>query len=421
MKSEILFNKAKKVLVGGVNSPVRSFGGVGGCPRFISRAKESKIWDADSKSYIDFVSSWGAIVLGHANPQVNSVVKKALGLGTSYGSCHEREIELAHLLKEAFPKTIEKVRLANSGTEATMTALRLARAATKRDVIVKFAGAYHGHHESLLVSAGSGLMTQGIPSSDGVPKSWASTTLVLPYNDIPSLKEAFKLKGHEIAAVIVEPIACNMGVVLPQEGFLKSLRELTKRYGALLVFDEVITGFRLKWGGFSEEFLPDLVCLGKVIGGGFPIGAVAGKAEFMDLLAPLGSVYHAGTLSGNPIATSAGIAVLRALKKTNPYPRIERLTKKLTQSIRDLAKEKGIPLIINGIGGLFTVFFTSGPVNDYESAKKTDTKEFARFFHNLLERGVYFPPSNFEACFVSAAHTEKDLDKTFDAISKALG
>jgi len=399
---------------------VRSFNSVGECPRFIARAKGSKMWDVDGRDYIDLVSSWGAIILGHADPEVTTAVKNALNLGTSYGACHEREIELADLIKKAFPEIIDKVRMCNSGTEATMTALRLARGATGRDCVVKFAGGYHGHHESLLVSAGSGLMTQGIASSDGVPKAWAEKTIVLPYNDIKAAEEVFSSRGGEIAAVIVEPVACNMGVVLPKEGFLSGLRDLTKRHGAILIFDEVITGFRLRWGGISQDFKPDLICLGKIVGGGFPIGAVAGGAAIMDLLAPLGNVYQAGTLSGNPIAVTAGITVLKALKRRNPYPRMEKLAQKLTRAIGDFCKQKEMPLTINQIGGLFTLFFTGCPVIDYESAKKTDTKQFSKFFHKLLEAGVYFPPSNFEACFVSAAHTERDMEETLQAVSQAI-
>ena len=420
MQSKILFEKAKKVLVGGVNSPVRSFNSVGESPRFIARAKGPRMWDVDDKEYIDYVCSWGAIILGHADPEVTIAVKNALNLGTSYGACHEREIELAELIKRAFPKIIEKVRLCNSGTEATMTALRLARGKTKRDCVVKFAGGYHGHHESLLVSAGSGLMTQGIPSSSGVPKVWAEKTIVLPYSDVHAAEEIFNLRGKEIAAVIVEPVACNMGVVLPKEGFLQSLRRLTKENGSVLIFDEVITGFRLRWGGLSQDVQPDLICLGKIIGGGFPIGAVAGKASIMDLLAPLGDVYHAGTLSGNPIAVTAGITVLKALKRRNPYQRMEKFVQNLTKSTRDFCEQKGIPMTINQSGSLFTLFFSDQSVVDCESAKKTDTKKFAKFFHNLLKRGVYFPPSNFEACFLSAAHTEWDLEQTFKAICKAI-
>lgn len=418
--SKNLFKEARQVLVGGVNSPVRSFAGVGGTPRFVAKAKGPYLWDEDGKRYIDYVGSWGAIILGHAFKAVGQAVEHAAALGTSYGACHKSEIHLASLIKSAFPKSIDLLRFTNSGTEAAMTALRLARAAAGREHIVKFAGGYHGHHESFLVAAGSGALTLGVPNSRGVPKSWAQTTMVLPYNDIGAIRRAFSAYGRKIAAVIVEPVACNMGVVPPLPGFLETLRRVTKDYGSLLIFDEVITGFRFHWGGFADHYGADLVCLGKIIGGGFPVGAVGGKKAVMELLAPMGDVYHAGTLSGNPVAMAAGAAVLKALKRLNPYPAMEQKARYLVQGLQQAAKAGNIALTINQKGGLFTAFFTAKSVVHYKSAQATDTKRFSRFFNKLLDRGVYFPPSNFEACFMSVAHSEQDVEKTLKALSAGV-
>ncbi len=420
VRSQKLFQKSRLNLVGGVNSPVRSFSSVGIDPVFIDRAKGAYLWDVDGNKYVDFVQSWGAIILGHADAEVQKAAIAALKKGASFGACHEAEARLAGLVKEAFPKTAQLVRFANSGTEATMTALRLARGVTGKNYIVKFAGGYHGHHESLLVAAGSGLMTAGVPSSKGVPEEWAKTTLVLPYNDIRALGDIFARRGPQIAAVIVEPVACNMGVVPPSKEFLRALRQVTKTYGTLLICDEVITGFRMKWGGYADGMDADLVTLGKIIGGGFPVGALAGKKEIMEQLAPLGGVYHAGTLSGNPVAMAAGIAVLSALKRMNPYLRMEMSAKTLADESLRLAADKGVPLTVNRVGGLLTLFFTRTPVMDYETVKHTDVNRFKDFFVAMLERGIYLPPSNFEAWFVGAAHTQVDLDKTLSAIKAAL-
>lgn len=414
LKSDRLFERAKNILVGGVNSPVRSFQSVGMSPPFIAKAKGPYLWDEDGNRYLDLVQSWGALILGHAHPQVLSAARRALALGTSFGACHQKEMELAELISDAFGKIAERVRLMSSGTEATMTALRIARGATGRDLIIKFAGCYHGHHDSLLAGAGSGALTLGIPASLGVPAAWAGQTLVLPYNSPAAVSQAFQRYGPQIAGVIVEPVACNMGLVLPQPGFLKILRKLTRSQGSVLIFDEVITGFRLKWGGLAGEFDADLVCLGKIIGGGFPMGAVAGRKELMNLLAPLGGVYHAGTLSGNPVGTAAGLAALQTLKKNQPYADLEAKTKKLAAAL----PSKGTTVVQTG--SLLTIFFTKTPVTDYESAKTTDTQRFSRFFSRLLESGIYWPPSNFEACFISTAHTQRHLDALTKKVTKAL-
>lgn len=408
------FDRAQKVLVGGVNSPVRSFSSVGGTPPFIARAQGPYLWDEDGNRYIDLVQSWGAMILGHGHPEVLAAARRALNSGTSFGACHRKEIELAEMICEAFPKTSERVRFMSSGTEATMTALRIARGATGRELVIKFSGCYHGHHDSLLAAAGSGVLTLGIPTSQGVPASWTKSTLVLPYNSPEAVSKTFARQGNKIAAVIVEPVACNMGLTLPQKGFLKTLRAITKRHGAVLIFDEVITGFRLKWGGVSDDYGADLVCLGKIIGGGFPMGAVAGKKELMNLLSPLGGVYHAGTLSGNPVAAAAGLATLHVLKRDRPYNELEVRTKKLAASL------KGKNITVTQLGGLLTIFFTPTPVTDYESAKTTDTKRFARFFNHLLKAGIYWPPSNFEACFFSTAHSSSHLKILTETIAEAL-
>ena len=413
-RSARYFNRAKSILVGGVNSPVRSFSSVGGTPPFIARAKGPYLWDEDGNRYIDLVQSWGAMILGHGHPEVIEAARNALKNGTSYGACHKNEFRLAELIREAFPKTAERVRLMSSGTEATMTALRIARGATGRDIVIKFAGCYHGHHDSLLAAAGSGVLTLGIPSSLGVPAAWTQSTIVLPYNSPAAVIETFARYGGKIAAIIVEPVACNMGLVLPSEKFLKTLRTVTRRHGAILIFDEVITGFRLKWGGLSDDYNADLVCLGKIIGGGFPVGAVAGKKDLMNCLAPLGGVYHAGTLSGNPVAVSAGMATLGVLKKELPYGELDARTKKLAAQIQN----KNIRAVQHG--SLLTIFFSVAEITDYESAKTTNTKQFAKFFTRLLKAGVYWPPSNFEACFISAAHSPSTLKTVAEAAVEAV-
>ncbi len=420
-RSESLFKRAQKVLVGGVNSPVRAFKSVGGIPRFVIRGRGSKIWDVDGNRCIDYCLSWGPLILGHARPEIVRAAQKAAALGTSFGIPTEKEIELAELIREAFPN-VQKLRLTNSGTEAVMTALRLARAVTRRDMIVKFSGAYHGHSDSLLVQAGSGLTTLGRPDSAGVPKVFAETTLSIPYNDVLVAQKTFQKWGNKIAAVIVEPVAGNMGVVCPEKYFLESLRKLTKQYGGLLIFDEVITGFRFGFCGAQKIFgiTPDLTCLGKIAGGGFPLAALGGRREIMDYLAPEGPVYQGGTLSGNPVAVSAAIAVLKLLKKENPYPALRQNARKLADGLREEFSRAKVSACVNFFESMGTVFFANGPVRDYDSAKKCDTKKYARFFHSLLDAGVYFPPAQFEACFLSSAHTREDISKTLKAASKAL-
>ncbi len=420
-KSRRLFKRAQKVLVGGVNSPVRAFKSVGGVPRFLSRAQGSKIWDVDGNEYIDYCLSWGPLILGHARKEVLNAAALALKQGSTFGIPTETEIELAEVLKKAIP-SLERLRLTSSGTEAVMSALRLARAATGRDFIVKFTGAYHGHADSLLVQAGSGLTSLGRPDSLGVPKSFAQTTLSLPYNNIPAVKEAFKKWGGKIAAVIVEPVSGNMGTVVPEKGFLESLRDLTQKHGALLIFDEVITGFRFGFCGAQKLFgiSPDLTCLGKIAGGGFPLAAFGGKKGVMNLLAPLGPVYQGGTLSGNPVAARAALELLSLLKKENPYPDLNRKTDELVAGICQEARKAGVSVQVNSFGPMFTVFFSQQPVRDYSSAKKSDAKKYAAFFHALLDEGVYFPPSQFEACFLSSAHSDSDIRKTLAAVGRAF-
>lgn len=398
--SQRLFLQAQEVLAGGVNSPVRAFKSVGGTPLFIQSAKGAAIRDADGSRYIDFVGSWGPMILGHSHSKVVAAIKAQAAKGTSFGAPTELETEMAELVCSAFP-SIEKVRFVSSGTEAAMTALRLARARTGRDKIVKFSGCYHGHSDALLVKAGSGAATLGIPDSAGVTHGVSADTLALPYNDIAAAENLFEDMGDSIAAVIVEPVAANMGLVPPKPGFLKGLKNLTSRYGAVLIFDEVITGFRLEFGGAQTVFgiTPDLTCLGKIIGGGLPVGAVGGRRDIMDLLAPLGPVYQAGTLSGNPLAMAAGLATLKELKRTRPYSILKRRTEKLVA---------GLPARVSQMGSLFTIFFD-------------DERKYPKFFHALLEEGVYFPPSQFEVCFVSAAHGDAVLEKARRAIIKSLG
>lgn len=421
MGSEALFQEALRFIPGGVNSPVRAFKAVGGVPLFISRGKGSRVWDVDGREYIDYVGSWGPLILGHAHPRVVEALKEQVMWGTTFGAPTVWELELCKLLVEAIP-SVEKVRLTNSGTEATMSAIRLARAFTGKKKVLKFEGCYHGHVDGLLVRAGSGAMTFGVPDSPGVPEEYAGLTIVAPYNDLEAVEEAFRTHGGEIACVIVEPVAGNMGVVLPEKGFLEGLREICSREGALLVFDEVITGFRLGWSGAQGLFsvMPDLTCLGKVIGGGLPIGAFGGRAEVMDLLSPSGPVYQAGTLSGNPLSVRAGLETLRVLKETMPYEDLEVLGKRLAVELQGLFSEKGIQVTINQIGSMLTVFFTEEPVKDFKSAQKSDTKLFSAFFHALLKKGVYIPPSQFESWFLSLAHTEDDISFTLDRVREAL-
>ncbi|WP_027719419.1 glutamate-1-semialdehyde 2,1-aminomutase [Desulfovirgula thermocuniculi] len=420
-KSRELYARALRYLPGGVNSPVRAFKAVGGQPLFISRGRGAYIYDADGNEYIDYVCSWGPLILGHAHPEVVEELEACLKDGTSFGAPTEREVELAREIVEAMP-AVEVVRLVNSGTEATMSALRLARAYTGRSKIVKFEGCYHGHADFLLIKAGSGALTLGVPSSPGVPPAAASLTIVAPFNDLGAVEEIFAREGHDIAAVIVEPVPGNMGVVLPREGFLEGLREITRRYGALLIFDEVITGFRLAYGGAQAVYrvAPDLTCLGKIIGGGLPVGAYGGRKEIMDLVAPAGPVYQAGTLSGNPLAVTAGLATLRVLRRPDTYAELERKAALLHRGLLEAAREAGVEVIINRAASMLTVFFTGREVVDYTSACTSNTSRFAAFFWSMLNRGIYLPCSQFEAIFLSLAHTEEHIERTVEAAREAF-
>ncbi len=420
-RSHNYFKKAKKLMPGGVNSPVRSFSAVGGAPVFISKAKGPYLYDEDGNRYIDFVASWGPLILGHSHPNVVKALKEASVLGTSYGAPCKAEIELAGIVTGSF-KSIDLVRMTNSGTEATMSTVRLARGYTGRDYIVKFEGCYHGHADYLLVKAGSGATTFGHPSSPGVPKSFTSKTLLAKYNDIDSVKKLFNKYGDKIAAIILEPVAGNMGVVTPGKGFLKGLRSITRKHKSLLIFDEVITGFRLGKGGAQQLFgvYPDITCLGKIIGGGLPVGAYGGKKAIMKHIAPEGPVYQAGTLSGNPLAMAAGIATLKELAGASVYNKLEKTTVNFVAEIREIIKKQGINATINQIGSMFTIFFNSGKVADYETALSSETKIFSRFFKNLLSAGIMFPPSQFESVFISTAHTDKELNFALNSIHKAL-
>ena len=421
-RSAALFEEAQRHLPGGVNSPVRAFRGVGGTPRFIDRASGARVWDADGNEYLDYVASWGPLVAGHAHPEVVQAIQAAAERGTSYGAPCEAEVRLAALVKDAFP-SINLVRFVSSGTEATMSALRLARAATGRELIVKFDGGYHGHADGLLVQAGSGVLTLGAPDSPGVPAATAAQTVSLPYNDVAAVEALFGARGGEIAAVIVEPVPGNMGVVPAAGGFLETLRRRCTVAGALLIFDEVITGFRVAWGGAQAltGVTPDLTCLGKIVGGGLPVGAYGGRRDLMERMAPLGPVYQAGTLSGNPLAMAAGIATLELLRRPGAYETLGRLGARLEAGIAAAARGAHVPFTSNRVGSMLTGFFCAGPVTDYVSAKRADTARYARFFHALLERGVYFAPSQFEAAFVSLAHTEAEIDRTVEAVGEAFG
>lgn len=406
---------------GGVNSPVRSFNAVTGTPVFISRAKGAYLYDEDGNKYIDYMSSWGPMIHGHADPDVVKAVKQAASRGTSYGAPCADEISLAKLITRSF-KSIDKVRMTSSGTEATMSAVRLARAYTGRDYIVKFEGCYHGHADFLLVKAGSGATTFGSPSSPGVPKAFTDKTLLAKYNDLYSVEKLFKRYGTKIAAVILEPVAGNMGVVTPEPGFLEGLKKLTLSTGSLLIFDEVITGFRLSPGGAQDAYgvSADLTCLGKIIGGGLPVGAFGGRKKIMDMIAPVGPVYQAGTLSGNPLAMAAGFTSLTKLNKKSNYNKLRNLTETLVEGVRDAVKKSGVSATVNSTQSMFTLFFTDTPPRDYESALRSNTKKYSKFFDNLLKAGIMFPPSQFEAVFVSLAHTEKDINKTIDAVYESL-
>ncbi len=420
MDMNSLFIKAQKLIPGGVNSPVRAFRSVGGIPRFIREAAGAKVIDAEGREYIDYVASWGPMILGHSHPKVVAAIREAAGRGTSYGAPTEREIEMADKIVAAFP-SIEMVRMVSSGTEATMTAIRLARGYTGREMIIKFTGCYHGHADSLLVKAGSGVATLGIPGSPGIPRRLAELTLSLPYNDIEAVRDAVRRFGGELACIIVEPVAGNMGVVPPRPGFLEALREITREQGILLIFDEVITGFRVAYGGWQNlvSLTPDLTCLGKIIGGGLPVGALGGRREIMEHLAPTGPVYQAGTLSGNPLAMAAGIATLEILKGKS-YTDLEKMTESLCSGYKDLFARKGIPVRINRVGSMFTLFFTEEEVTDFASASLSDTERFGRFFQGMLKEAIYLAPAQFEAGFVSFAHTDEDISRTLDACGKVL-
>ena len=420
-KSIELYRRAIGMIPGGVNSPVRAFKAIGIPPTFIERAKGSKIWDVDGNEYIDYVGSWGPMILGHAHPKIVAALKMITTKGTSFGAPTPLEVELAIKVKKAFP-SMELVRMVSSGTEAVMSAIRVARGYTGRDKILKFEGCYHGHGDSLLVKAGSGATTLGIPDSLGIPGDLAKHTLTALYNDLESVKVLVRQYPGEIACIIVEPIAGNMGVVLPERGFLEGLRKICDEEGMILLFDEVITGFRVAYGGAQELYgiKADLTCLGKIIGGGLPVGAYGGKEMIMERVAPLGGVYQAGTLSGNPLAMTAGIETLELLKSKKIYQDLERKTSYLIENISISAEEKGIPLSINHTKGMFTLFFAEGPVKDYRTAKMSDTSRFAKFFIEMMEQGIYLPPSQFEACFISLAHTQKDLDKTIQACDNAF-
>ncbi|MDI9570749.1 MAG: glutamate-1-semialdehyde 2,1-aminomutase [Pseudomonadota bacterium] len=420
--SETLFARAAELIPGGVNSPVRAFQAVGGAPVFMNAGRGARIYDVDGNEYIDYVMSWGPLILGHAHPTVVAAISAQAEKGTGFGAPTSLEVELAGTIIEAFPG-MEMVRMMSSGTEAVMTAVRLARAFTGRDRIVKFAGCYHGHSDALLARAGSGVATLGLPDSPGVPGRLAELTTTLPYNDPGAVAALFAKHGPEIAAVIVEPAAGNMGVVPPRPGFLSRLRELTKAHGALLIFDEVITGFRLAWGGYpgGRDIDPDLTCLGKIIGGGLPVGAVGGKRAVMEQLAPLGPVYQAGTLSGNPLAMAAGLTTLAILRENiEGYELLKRYSLSLCEELKGLFGRKGIPVTINRIGSMFTIFFTAGDVCDLETARRSDTELFARFFRGMLINGINPPPSQFEAWFVSLAHDLLDAEKTLDACARTL-
>ncbi len=419
-ESTRLFHRARRVLPGGVNSPVRAFGAVGGRPPFIERARGARLYDVDGRSYVDYVMSWGPLIHGHAPPELIRALRSAAGRGTSFGAPTAREVELGRLVRRLVP-SIERVRFVNSGTEATMSAVRVARAATGRERIVKFAGCYHGHGDAFLVQAGSGATTLGTPTSPGVPPATAADTLIAGYNDVESVDRLCRAHRDSIAAVIVEPIAGNMGVVPPADGFLDGLRGLCDEHGAVLIFDEVISGFRASRGGAQAVYgvLPDLTCLGKIIGGGLPVGAYGGRADLMERVAPAGPVYQAGTLSGNPLAMTAGIWALSRLSAPL-YRGLDKLGRRLAEGLREAAREAGVALTVNTAGSVLTPFFSAGPVTDYASATAADAERYAAFFRGMLRRGVYPPPSQFEGWFLSAAHTERDVDRTVRAARGAL-
>ncbi|HPC62019.1 MAG TPA: glutamate-1-semialdehyde 2,1-aminomutase [Verrucomicrobiota bacterium] len=420
-QSDALFAEALNYIPGGVNSPVRAFRAVGGRPFFVNRARGAHVWDVDGNEYVDYVGTWGPAILGHAHPAIIKAVQTAAENGTSFGIPNPLEVTMAKLICERVP-SVRKVRLCNSGTEATMSAIRLARGFTRRDKIIKFDGCYHGHADSLLVRAGSGALTFGHPDSAGVPASFTQHTIVLPYNDTEAVRAAFAANPGQIAGIILEPVPGNAGLYLPKPGYLEALREITHAHGALLIFDEVMTGFRLARGGAQERFgiQPDLSCFGKVIGGGLPVGAFGGRAEIMDCLAPLGPVYQAGTLSGNPVAMAAGIAALEQLGKGDAYARLESLGAALEAGLTEAARAAGIPVRFNRCGSMFCAYFTAQPVWNLAEAMTSDRERFKRYFHGMLEQGVYLAPSQFEAGFLSTAHSEQDIEKTVRAAARVL-
>jgi glutamate-1-semialdehyde 2,1-aminomutase len=420
-KSEELFAEALKYIPGGVNSPVRAFRAVGGQPFFVNRAQGARVFDVDGNQYVDYVGTWGPAILGHAHPKVIQAVQATAERGTSFGIPNPMEIQMAKLICDAVP-SVQKVRMCNSGTEATMSAIRLARGFTKRDKIIKFDGCYHGHADSLLVKAGSGALTFGHPDSLGVPASFTQHTIVVPFNEQRPVEEAFAANPADIAAIIVEPVPGNAGLYLPKPGYLEFLRQITATHEALLIFDEVMTGFRLAKGGAQERFgiKPDLSCFGKIIGGGLPVGAFGGRAEIMDLLAPFGPVYQAGTLSGNPLAMAAGIATLEELSSRDGYRRLESLGAELEKGLAKASRAAGIPVTFNRIGSMFCGYFTDGPVHNLTDAMRSDRQRFAKFFHGMLDEGIYLAPSQFEAGFISLAHAETEIDQTISAAGKVL-
>ena len=421
VESEKLFAEALRYIPGGVNSPVRAFRAVGGQPFFVNKAAGCKVWDVDGNELIDYVGTWGPAILGHAHPKIISAIKAAADFGTSFGIPNPLEVKMARLICELVP-SVQKVRMTNSGTEACMSAVRLARGFTQRDKIIKFDGCYHGHADSLLVKAGSGALTFGHPDSAGIPPAFTQHTIVLPYNDPDAVRAAFAANPNDIAGIIVEPVPGNAGLYLPRPGYLDFLREITRANDALLIFDEVMTGFRLAKGGAQERFeiSPDVSCFGKIIGGGLPVGAFGGRAEIMDLLAPLGPVYQAGTLSGNPLAMAAGIAALEELQFTAAWCALEELGEQLEAGMKDAAKSAGVPMQFNVCGSMFCGYFTSEPVHNLADAMKSDRERFKRFFHGMLEAGIYLAPSQFEAGFISTAHTSADIEKTIGSALKVL-
>ena len=421
VRSEALFAEALQYLPGGVNSPVRAFRAVGGQPFFVDRAKGARLWDVDGNELIDYVGTWGPAILGHAHPRIIEAVQKTAEQGTSFGIPSPLEVTMARILRQAVP-SVEKVRMCNSGTEATMSAIRLARGFTQRDKIIKFEGCYHGHADSLLVKAGSGALTFGHPDSAGVPASFTQHTLALPFNEVEPVKAAFAANPGQIAGIILEPVPGNAGVYLPRPGYLEFLREITAADGSVLIFDEVMTGFRLEWGGAQQRFgiQPDLSCFGKMIGGGLPVGAFGGRADLMDCLAPLGPVYQAGTLSGNPVALAAGIAALEELRAASAYEQLEKLGGQLESGLKEAANSAGVPVQFNRCGSMFCSYFTDQPVHNLAQARHSNCARFANFFHGMLAEGIYLAPSQFEAGFISLAHTPEDIDQTVAAATKVM-